>query len=193
MIGLGFIYMVAGLCFAGFAVLGARDAGHPKRWGNAAFWALMAVSMLAGDALGDMLNGVLVLALTALAATGRVGRGAPRPAAPAPVVPAHMAPATSPLATPAPAVPWVPANRLMVLALTIPAAALVGTIIFPAMPGVVEGKHATLVALVMGVLIAVALGLAWFRAPLAQPLHQGRRLADNVGWAVILPQMLASL
>ena len=27
----------------------------------------------------------------------------------------------------------------------------------------------------------------------AEPLHEGRRLMDSVGWAAILPQMLAML
>ena len=40
--------------------------------------------------------------------------------------------------------------------------------------------------------LAVAAGGALLRAPLALPLQQGRRLMDQVGWAAILPQMLAS-
>ena len=53
--------------FAGFAICSARDETNPKRWGNAAFWALVATSFWFGDLLGDIGNGVLVLALVALA------------------------------------------------------------------------------------------------------------------------------
>ena len=55
----------------------AGRAAHPKRWGSAAFWGLLALSFLAGDWLGDLGNGVLVLALVALAGTGQLGRGKP--------------------------------------------------------------------------------------------------------------------
>jgi uncharacterized membrane protein len=34
---------------------------------------------------------------------------------------------------------------------------------------------------------------AWLRPRLATPFQEGRRLMDGVGWAAILPQMLASL
>ena len=47
----------------------------PKRWGNAAFWALIASSFWFGDFLGDLGNGVLVLALVAIAGAHLLGRG----------------------------------------------------------------------------------------------------------------------
>ena len=48
MITLGFVYVLAGLTFALFAILGLQDRSNPKRFGNAAFWGLLALSMLAG-------------------------------------------------------------------------------------------------------------------------------------------------
>lgn len=76
MIGHGFLYALAGATFAAFALLSAADRGNAKRWGNAGFYALIALSFLAGDRLGDMGNGVLVLGLVAIAGTGSMGRGA---------------------------------------------------------------------------------------------------------------------
>jgi uncharacterized membrane protein len=35
--------------------------------------------------------------------------------------------------------------------------------------------------------------LAILRPPISAPLHEGRRLIDSVGWAAVLPQMLAAL
>ena len=58
MITLGFVYVLAGLTFAIFAALGLGDRSNPKRFGNAAFWGLLALSMLAGDRLGDFGNGL---------------------------------------------------------------------------------------------------------------------------------------
>jgi uncharacterized membrane protein len=80
--------------------------------------------------------------------------------------------------------------------LIIPAAALAGTLIAKQTAwgaALIDPAQATLVSLVLGVLIAVAVAMLWFRPPLPAPLQEGRRLMDAVGWAAILPQMLASL
>ena len=65
MINLHWLYVLAGAVFA--ALRSAARATRPirKRWGNAAFWGLLAVSFWFGDFLGDIGNGVLVLALVA--------------------------------------------------------------------------------------------------------------------------------
>ena len=78
MIGLTQVYALAGLVFAGFAVLSLRDAANPRRLRNALFWGLFALSFLAGDRLGDLGHGfpVLFMALTAALGLGRSGSGA---------------------------------------------------------------------------------------------------------------------
>ena len=176
MIGLPQVYLLAGLVFSAFAAASALDPGNPKRWGNAAFWGLLACSMLAGNRLGDLGNGVLVLGLVAIAGSGAMGRGpqaddsAARQAAAA----RH-------------------GNRLFLLALVIPLTALAGTFLFKQVPQLVDPKQVTLVSLSLGVLIALAVGLIWLRESPLAPIEEGRRLMDAVGWAAILPQMLASL
>lgn len=177
MMTLGFVYVLAGLTFALFALLGARDRGNTKRVGNAAFWGLLALSMLGGDYLGDFGNGLLVLALVAIAGTGRIGR------APGGEIPAEVQ--TERAAT--------HGNFLLLVALIIPAVALAGTFLFKYVPGLADPKQATLISLALGVLIALAVGMARLKPPALLPLEQGRRLLDSVGWAAILPQMLASL
>ncbi len=176
MIGLAQVYLLAGLAFAAFALLSAGDASNPKRWGNAAFWGLLALSMLAGDRLGDFGNGVLVIALVAIAGLGGLGRGDQRGSAQDRVAGAARH-----------------GNRLFLLALVIPAVALAGTFGFKAVPQLVDPKNVTLVSLALGALLALVLGMVWLKARPAEPLHEGRRLMDSVGWAAILPQMLASL
>ena len=88
-------------------------------------------------------------------------------------------------------------NRLFLPALIVPATALVGSLAFAHLTigsaPLVEAKHVTLVSLGLGTIIAIAVILAWLRPPLLAPLHEGRRLVEAVGWAIILPQMLASL
>jgi len=73
MIALPFVYTVAGLVFTASALLAAFDRARPRHWVNAAFWALLALSMLAGDRLGDLGNGVLVIALVGVVALGKLG------------------------------------------------------------------------------------------------------------------------
>ena len=176
MIGLAQVYVLAGLVFAASAVLSLRDASNPKRWVNAGFWGLLAVSMLAGDRLGDLGNGVLVIALVAVAALGGLGRG---------IVSDNSADRQDRAAQ--------HGNRLFVLALVIPLTALVGTLAFKAVPWLVDPKQVTLVSLALGALLALAIGLVWLREHPVVPLEEGRRLLDAVGWAAILPQLLASL
>src|SRR4029453_14105783 len=77
MITLHWLYALAGAMFAAFALLSALDRSHRKRFGNAAFWGLMALSLLAGDAIGDFGNGLLVLGLAGLAGFGFIGRSQP--------------------------------------------------------------------------------------------------------------------
>ncbi|WP_374527573.1 DUF979 domain-containing protein [Novosphingobium sp.] len=176
MIGLHQVYIVAGLTFAAFALLSARDASNPRRLANAAFWGLLAVSMLAGDRIGDFGNGLLVLALVGIAGFGGLGRGEV---------------ATDPAERTAKAERY--GNRLFLLAAVIPFAALGGTLGFKLLPGLVDPKQVTLVSLAMGVLLALGIGLVWLRPRPLAPLEEGRRLMDAVGWAAVLPQMLASL
>ncbi len=177
MIGLNLVYPVAGIAFLLFALSALRDRSNAKRHGNALFYALISVSLIAGDLLGDIGNGLLVLGLVAIAGLGRMGRGTGTTTSPAER--AGEAAARG--------------NQLFLPALIIPAVALAGTFIFKEMPGLIDGKQATLVALSLGVLLALAVCQTWLRPRLATPFDEGRRLMDGVGWAALLPQMLASL
>lgn len=173
MITLHWVYALTGAFFAAVSLLSLRDASNAKRWGNAIFWGLLALSMWGGDSLGDFGNGLLVIALTVIAGTGQLGRG--------------IAPPSTPPSTPA------SAGRLFGIALIIPVTALIGTFVFKAFPTLVEAKQATLIALGVGTILALVTGLGVMHARPAHALQEGRRLLDSVGWAAILPQMLASL
>jgi uncharacterized membrane protein len=176
MIGLPFVYAVAGLVFAGWAVLAVFDRAQPRRFTSAAFWGLLALSFLAGDALGDVGNGVLVLALVAIGGSGGVGRADP----PTTSDPQRAASAAT------------HGSRLLLPALIVPAVALIGTLAASQLP-FIEAKQVTLVCLAAGALLAVIVTSLWLRPPLLAPLQEGRRLVSQIGWAIILQQMLASL
>jgi len=181
MITLHWLYALAGAMFAAIALLSALDSKNPKRLGNAAFWGLMALSLLAGDAIGDFGNGLLVLGLAGLAGFGFIGRSHP------------------PTTDEAERQSWSDklGNRLFLPALIIPLTALIGTLAYNYTPlgqaGWIEAKRETYVFLGLGVLLALGTIFAWLRPPAIAPLQEGRRLIDAIGWAAVLPQMLASL
>jgi uncharacterized membrane protein len=181
MIRLNFVYDLAGLVFAAFALLSATDGRNPKRFGNTAFWGLVALSFLAGDRLGDLGNGLLVLGLALIAGLGLLGRGKPD--------------TTSPAERRALAERF--GERLFVPALILPAVLLFGVLVLKplhlgAQP-LLDPKQATLISLAFAAVIAVGAALILLRQPLISPLQEGRRLMDIVGWAALLPQALAAL
>jgi uncharacterized membrane protein len=177
MIGLPALYTLAGLVFGSWAVANLLDRQHTKRLLGACFWGLLAVEFLAGDALGDTGNGLLLLLLVALALLGAPGKGQA---------------ATTTIAERLASVSRH-GNRLFLPALIMPGVALAGTFIFPLLPGLVDPKQVTLISLGLGALIATSVLMLWLRPPLVAPMQEGRRLAEGVGWAMILPQLLASL
>ena len=70
MITIDVVYYVVGAMFAAFALLGAFDRENPKAIHNTVFWGLLAVSMLAGGWLPDIVNGLLVVAIVAADSEG---------------------------------------------------------------------------------------------------------------------------
>ena len=181
MINLHWLYVFAGAVFASFAVFSARDRSNSKRWGNAGFWGLVATSFWLGDFLGDIGNGVLVLALVAIAGAHLLGRGSKE--------------STSIEQREGYSARY--GNKLFLPALIIPFTAFVGTLLFNYTPlkgtGLIDPKAVTLVLLGFGVIIALLTCRIWLRPPLTASMEDGRRLMDSIGWAAVLPQMLAAL
>ncbi len=64
MIGLGFVYVVGGRRIRGLCY---PVGGGPRAGVTRCLWALLAISFLFGDWLGDLGNGVLVAAIVAVA------------------------------------------------------------------------------------------------------------------------------
>jgi len=173
--------VLAGAMFAAFALGSARDSSNPRRWGNTAFWGLVAVSFWFGDLVGDIGNGILVLLLVGIAGAHLLGKGS-RPS----TTVEERERLSARLG-----------NKLFLPALIIPFTAFVGTLAFTYTPlkdmGLIDPKSVTLVLLGVGVILALIVCYAWLRPPVAAPVEEGRRLIDSIGWAVVLPQMLASL
>ncbi|MBY8337835.1 DUF979 domain-containing protein [Alteriqipengyuania sp. NZ-12B] len=181
MITYEWLYILSGIFFAIWALLSALDRSNGKRWGNAAFWGLLAGSFLFGSHIGDFANGVLVLALVAIAGVGRLGRSDP----PTTTLEERLE------------LSELKGNRLFIPALIVPFVAVVGTLAYNYTPlsgtGLFEPRRETLLLFAIGVLVALVVAMAWLRPPALAPAQEGRRLLDSIGWAAILPQMLAAL
>ena len=181
MINLHWLYVLAGAVFAGFAIGSARDETNSKHWGNAAFWLLLAASFWFGDFFGDIGNGVLVLGLVAIAGFHLIGRGSKESSKPQEREESSRR----------------HGNSLFLPALVIPFTAFVGTLLFNFTPlkglNLIDPKAVTLVLLGCGVIIALTASYVWLRPPAVAAVDEGSRLMNGVGWAAVLPQMLAAL
>jgi uncharacterized membrane protein len=181
MIRIGAVYILAGLMFAAVAALSLRDRQNPKRLGNGLFWGLLAVSFLFGSRIGDFGNGLLALALAASGGLRLMGQG--RPATTAPAEWQHSASRLG--------------NKLFLPALIVPATAMLGTLLLKRIEvgglPLIDSAQATVISLGLGIVIALAVAILWLRPAVTVPLQEARRLLDSVGWAVVLPQMLAAL
>ena len=181
MITLEHVYWLMGLLAGGVAYVNARDLSNPKRWNNAAFWGLYAVSFLVGSRLPHVVSGVIVIAMVLVASIGKLGQTTRESQT------AAQREASS--------ARW--GNRLFIPALTIPAVTLLGSVVLKTahVGGVpiVDPKQVTQISLAIGALVGLAVGMAMLRPPASAPLHEARRLWDSVGWAAVLPQMLAAL
>jgi uncharacterized membrane protein len=181
MITLEHVYWLMGALAGGVAWVNARDASNPKRWNNAAFWGLYAVTFLAGSRLPHVVTGCLVIAMVAVASVGKLGQTTRE--------------SQTPAQREASAARW--GNRLFLPALTIPAVTLLGTVVLKsAQVGgvpIVDPRQVTQISLAIGALAGLAVGMVMLRPPASAPLHEARRLWDSVGWAAVLPQMLAAL
>lgn len=92
-------------------------------------------------------------------------------------------------------------NRLFLPALCIPVITVLGILLFNNLPSLQEalfgpGNHATLITLfsmTCGCIIGWLIALTMTKDTPAQSIQETRRLLDSIGWAFILPQVLATL
>ena len=180
MITLEHIYWLTGLMAAGVALVNARDSTNPRRFNNTAFWGIYAATFLVGSYLSDLASGFLVIAMVLVASIRGLGQGAAKVSRDEEAASARR---------------W--GNKLFIPALTIPVLTVLGTFGLKRVEvggtPLVDIRQVTVISLGIATLIALAVGMAMLRPPILAPIREARRLLDAIGWAAVLPQMLAAL
>ncbi|THA25369.1 DUF979 domain-containing protein [Streptomyces sp. RKND-216] len=180
-------YWLVGAAFLGMAVQMAFDRTNPKRLGTAAFWGLIGIAFVYSTWVEDGSApaaplGVAVLVMIVLGGLGFTGRGVPD--------------TTDEKQRVALAARF--RNKLFVPALTIPLVAVLCAVLVSewSIGGtpVLEENSETILGLGIGAIVALGVGM-WIlreRRP-SVPVHAGRGLLEAMGWALLLPQLLAVL
>jgi uncharacterized membrane protein len=186
MIDAEWLYWLCGLFF----LVGAGFSYRGRQFGGAAFWALLGLSFcystfVVNKTAAPWPLGIAVIVIAGLAGFGALGKTV--------------------IATTSQAERITAANtlrsKLFVPALMIPLVALIfGTMIASIQVGgkpLLATGTATLTGLGVGAIVATVVGLVLLRPAgglrLTLPLQEGTRLLQAIGWAVVLPQMLAVL
>ncbi|MEB5749320.1 DUF979 domain-containing protein [Leclercia adecarboxylata] len=189
-----YLYWLAGLILLIVALMSFRDKANPRRMTTGLFWGIYGLLFLLGnwtyDLVGDKRTvhiavGVAVVLLALIAGFGGVRQGSYHQR-----TPEERESSAKRLG-----------NRLFLPALAIPVVTVVGVLMFNHIPGLQEmlfgpGNHSTLVTLfsmTVGSLIGLAMAVKMTHEKVHQPLQEARRLLDSIGWAFILPQILATL
>ena len=182
-IGMFYWLLAAFMLYAGWRNL------RERRWAHAGFWCVLALLFAGGDQvlaaskaghpLPARLAGIGVIALAGLALRMHRVHVAEAPAA-------ERAASAQRLG-----------HRLFVPALLIPLLTVLVVVVGPKIaiaghPLLGDGSP-TLIGLALASVVAALAALAVTRAPLHAAPSEGRRLLDTMGWAALLPLVLATL
>jgi uncharacterized membrane protein len=188
-----YLYWLAGLILLVVAVMSWRDKANPRRLTTGLFWALYGLVFLVSDGASAWFGarslhiaiGVVVVIMALIAGLGGVKLGSYHQRS-------HQEREASAKRL---------RNRLFLPALAIPVVTVVGVLLFNNLPGARvalfgEGNQATLVTLfsmMVGCVVGWLIALKMTHEAPAQSVQEARRLLDAIGWAFILPQILATL
>ena len=178
---LEYFYVVLGLILAMTALMALRDRHNPRRYSSALFWGLYALIYLAGDYLPPVAAGAVMVVMALIAGFGGVtlGRYGER-------TPEERRSSAQRLG-----------HKLLLPALLIPVVTMIGSTLLKDVKWdglfLLDQKSLTLSALGCASVLAVATACWLTRSTPLQAMRESRRLMDHLGWAVVLPHMLAVL
>ncbi|MET3134716.1 putative membrane protein [Oxalobacteraceae bacterium GrIS 1.11] len=178
---LEYFYLALGLMLLVIALMSLRDRHNPRRHSTALFWGLYALIYLAGEYMAPAAVGALMIVMALIAGFGGVSLGR------------YQVPPEDERRASAQRL----GNRLFIPALIIPLTTMLGATLLKdfkfGQVYLLDQKSLTLVSLGCGALLAVVAACWLTRSTPLQAMREARRLIDSIGWAVVLPHMLAVL
>lgn len=180
-ISIQYLYWLAGVILAITAFMTATDRTNPKRWTTGLFWGLFAIAFLVGEKLPPVWVGVGVIVMAVIAGFGGVGFGQHEN-----LNDRDRRESAGRLK-----------NKLFIPALAIPLVTVIGAVVLKNIKFgevfLLDPANSTFVSLGIGSLVALALACWLTRDTPVQAMRESRRLTEALGWALVLPQMLAML
>jgi uncharacterized membrane protein len=180
-------YWLIGAIFLVMAVQMLLDRTNSKRYGTAAFWGLLGIGFIYAtwvvqDKAPPEPLGIAVIAMAVLGGFKLTGKGERKT-----TTPAERDASARRLG-----------SRLFIPALTIPVVAvLCATLLKGKSLGgglILEKGSETILGLGFGAIAALVIGMIILRERrVVTPINEGRSLLETMGWAMLLPQMLATL
>jgi len=185
---LSLFYALGGLLLVGVAFSIVRDRGHAHRRVSAGFWFILGLIFILGGLLPQTVVGGALAVLAVLAATGQVSYRRRRVSEPGVLAAALAFSREGALRL---------RDRLFLPALLIPGTAVVGSLLLSHIHfgsvWLLSPENTSVVAVALGALLALAVGIRITGARPGEALTTGSVLVQTGGWALILPQFLAAL
>lgn len=179
MLTLTHLYWLVGAIMALVAMLTLLDASHPRRFRSGLFWLCYAAIFIVGDWMPNALVGALVIGMALLAGLGGLAAGPYQP-----LSEAQQQQSLQRLG-----------KKLFIPALAIPGITLVLVLVMGQLPGFhwFDPKNLTLLSLGVACLLAFGIACYLTRESPRQGGLEAKRLLEAIGWAFLLPHLLATL
>ena len=175
------VCLLVGVLLAAVSFMSLRDASNPKRFSTAAFWGMYALIYLLGERIPPLVAGLMMISMALIAGFGGVGMGRHK------VLPEGERRASAARL----------GHKLLIPALAVPVVTIIGSTLLKGVKidglFLLDPKNLTLAALGCGAVIALALAAWLTRSTPVQGVRELRRLLDAIGWALVLPHLLAVL
>ncbi|RZT38524.1 DUF979 domain-containing protein [Cupriavidus agavae] len=180
-VSINYLYWLAGFILLITALMTFSDKAHPRRLSTGLFWLLYAIIFLVGDKIPPAVVGVAAVVMALIAGFGGVGLGK------------HGTLSEEKRRASAQRL----GNKLFIPALLIPLITVMGTVLFKDVKigglALLDPKNVTFVSLGIGCLVSLFVTCWLTRDTPVQGMRESRRLIESLGWALVLPQMLAML
>lgn len=180
MISLDLLYYLVGMLFLVFGILSFVNKAKTMkaRLSGGVFWIAYSVTFLFAGILPHFVMGCIVILLALIAGFNLLK-------------PANITPSEEEKEYEI-ANAKLYKSKLFIPALLVPLITLAGTFLFPHL-SLFENKNSTLIALIVGIIVAFTLACFMFKASPKRAIKDAAHTMDHISWAALLPQILATL